>query len=372
MPPPVTIPVTIPVTTPIRPQPGILDIAPYQGGASNIPGHGAPLKLSSNENPFGPSPGAVEAMAAAVSESNRYPSTDHGELRGAIADIHGLMAEQIICGAGSDEVIHWLNQAYAGPGDEVLYTQHGFGMYPIAAHAAGATPVQVAERDRVVDVDTLIEALTEDTRLIFIANPSNPCATMLASDEVERLADAVPDQCLLILDGAYVEFAQGHDGGKALVETRNNVVMTRTFSKVYGLGGLRVGYGYGPRHVIDTLNRIRGPFNLSGIALAGAEAAARDVDWVAECTRINADERARLVGGFRQLGIACDDSHANFVLARFADEATADAANAHLKSDGIIVRATKSYGLPHCLRVTVGRPEDNTRVLASLSAMVAT
>lgn len=358
------------MTAPIRPQPGILDIALYQGGASTIAGHAEPLKLSSNENPFGPSPAAVTAMADAVVASHRYPSTDHARLREAIADVHGLSVDNLICGAGSDEVIHWLNQAYVGPGDEVLYTEHGFGMYPIATRAAGATPVQVDENDRVVDVDALIAGITANTRLIFLANPSNPCATMIDSGEVTRLADAVPEQCLLILDGAYVEFAEGHDGGKSLVEARDNVVMTRTFSKVYGLGGLRVGYGYGPRHVIDTLNRIRGPFNLSGVALAGAEAAVRDVDWVAECVRINAEERARLTGGLRQLGIACDDSHANFVLARFDTAAAADAADKHLKSDGIIVRAPKSYGLPHCLRITVGKPEDNARVLASLTTMV--
>ncbi len=358
------------MTAPIRPQPGILDIALYQGGASAIEGHAAPLKLSSNENPFGPSPAAVAAMVDAIATVHRYPSTDHLPLRTAIADIHSLDADKIICGAGSDEVIHWLNQAYAGPGDEVLYTEHGFGMYPIAARAAGATPVQVREKDRVVDVDALIEGITPRTRLIFIANPSNPCATMIGDGDVKRLADAVPDQCLLILDGAYVEFAEGHDGGQSLVDARDNVVMTRTFSKVYGLGGLRVGYGYAPRHVIDTLNRIRGPFNLSGVALAGAEAAVRDVEWVAECIRVNAQERARLAGGLRQLGIASDDSHANFVLARFSSEAAADAADKHLKSEGIIVRAPKSYGLPHCLRITVGKPEDNSRVLASLTGMV--
>ncbi|WP_224813911.1 histidinol-phosphate transaminase [Hasllibacter sp. MH4015] len=358
------------MTAPIRPQPGILDIALYQGGASEIEGHAEPLKLSSNENPFGASPAAVAAMAGAAAQAHRYPPTDHGALRGAIAEVHGLDAARIICGVGSDEIIHLLCQAYAGPGDEVLYTEHGFGMYPIAAKAAGATPVQVAEVERHVDVDTLIGGITERTRLIFIANPANPCATMIDSEEMTRLADALPEQCLLILDGAYVEFADGYDGGKSLVEARENVVMTRTFSKAYGLGGLRVGYGYGPAHVIDTLNRIRGPFNLSGLALVGAEAAIRDVDWVARCIAINAQERARLSGGLRQLGIACDESFANFVLARFADEATADAADAHLKRDGIIVRAPKSYGLPQCLRITVGRPEDNDRVLAALGSFV--
>jgi histidinol-phosphate aminotransferase len=356
------------MTAPIRPQPGILDIALYQGGQSNLPGHDAPLKLSSNENPFGPSPAAVEAMEGALAESHRYPTTDHAPLRAAIADVYGLDPERVICGVGSDEVIHFLCQAYAGPGDEVLYTKHGFGMYRISALACGATPVQVPEAERRVDLEALIGGVSERTRLIFIANPANPTATMLADGDLERLADALPDQCLLVLDGAYAEFAEGYDGGRALVDKRDNVVMTRTFSKAYGLGGLRVGYGYGPCHVIDTLNRIRGPFNLSGVALAGAEAAVRDRDWVEMCIRVNTDERARLSGALRQLGIACDDSFANFVLARFADEAEADAADAFLKAQGIIVRAPKSYGLPHCLRITVGRPEDNDRVLAALAS----
>ena len=355
------------MTASIRPQPGILDIALYQGGQSALEGHDAPLKLSSNENPFGPSPAAVAAMGRALEDSHRYPSTDHAPLRSAIAAMRGLDPLRIICGVGSDEILHLLCQAYAGPGDEVLHTEHGFAMYRISALAAGAAPVVVPERDRVVDIDALIAAITPATRLIFLANPANPTATLLAEAALERLADALPAQCLLILDGAYAEFAEGCDGGRALVEARDNVVMTRTFSKAYGLGGLRVGYGYGPRPVIDTLNRIRGPFNLSGIALAGAEAAVRDVDWVADCIRVNASERARLTGGLRQLGIACDDSHANFVLARFADEAEALAADAALKRHGIIVRHPKNYGFPQALRITVGRPADNDRVLAALA-----
>jgi histidinol-phosphate aminotransferase len=186
-------------------------------------------------------------------------------------------------------------------------------------------------------------------------------------DQITRLADGLPQTCILVLDGAYAEFAEGYDGGKALVEARGNVVMMRTFSKAYGLGGLRVGYGYANREIIDVLNRIRGPFNLSGVALAGAEAAVQDLDWVAECLRVNAEERARLTGGLRQLGIACDDSAANFILARFADEAEAVAADAHLKAQGIIVRHPKNYGFPQSLRITVGRPEDNTRVLDALA-----
>jgi histidinol-phosphate aminotransferase len=351
----------------ITPKPGILDIALYQGGESRLPGFVAPLKLSSNENPFGPPPSAVSAMAEAATMAHRYPSTDHSALRTALSDVHGLDPERIICGVGSDEIITLLCQAYAGPGHEVLYPEHGFGMYRISALASGATPVTAPETERRVDIDAILAAVSEHTRLIFIANPANPTGTMLPLSAFEKLADQLPDQCLLVMDGAYVEYAEGYDGGARLVETRDNVVMTRTFSKVYGLGGVRVGYGYAPRAIIEVLTRIRGPFNLSSMALAGAEAALRDTDWVEEALRVNADERARLTGGLRQLGIACDDSAANFVLARFADEAEADAADAHLKTHGIIVRAPKSYGLPHCLRITVGRPQDNDAVLSALT-----
>jgi histidinol-phosphate aminotransferase len=356
------------MSAPIRPQPGILDIALYQGGQSALDGVAEPLKLSSNENPFGPSPAAVAAMGKALGESHRYPSTDHAGLRAAIAEVHALDLDRIVCGVGSDEIIHFLCQAYVGPGLEVMHTEHGFAMYRISALAAGATPVEVPERERVVDVDAILERAGPQTRLVFIANPANPTATFLPMEELTRLAEGLPEECLLVLDGAYAEFVEGYDGGRALVEARDDVVMMRTFSKAYGLGGLRVGYGYGPRHVVDTLNRIRGPFNLSGVALAGAEAAMRDVDWVAECLRVNAEERARLVGGLRQLGIGCDESFANFVLARFADEAEAVAADAHLKSLGIIVRHPRGYGFPQALRITVGRPEDNSRVLDAMTS----
>ena len=351
----------------IRPQPGILDIALYQGGASKIAGHAAPLKLSSNENPFGPSPMAIAAARDTIADLHRYPSTDHAPLREAIAGIYGLDADRIICGVGSDEVLAWLAQAYAGPGDEVMFTEHGFSIYRIAALSVGATPVEVAETERTTDIDALIAAVTDRTRLIFVANPNNPTGTMVPLSGLERLAAALPDQCLLVIDGAYAEFVPDYDGGAALVAARDNVVMTRTFSKVYGLGGLRVGWGYGPQPVIDVLNRIRGPFNLSVTALAGAEAAVRDTGFIDACLRVNAEERARLTGGLRQLGIAVDDSHGNFVLARFADEAEADAADAHLKSAGIIVRQVKGYKIPEGLRITVGRPEDVTRVLDALA-----
>lgn len=351
----------------IAPQPGILDIALYQGGASHIDGVTDVLKLSSNENPFGPSRPATEAVQAAAVNLHRYPSIDHAPVRAAIADVHGLDPDRIIMGVGSDEILSLLSLCYAGEGDEVLYTEHGFSIYPIVARAAGATPVVAPEKDRVVDVDAVLGAITGETRLIYIANPANPTGTMLPMSELERLADGVPESCLLVLDGAYAEFVDDYDGGASLVEARNNVVMTRTFSKIYGLGGLRVGWGYAPRAIIDVLNRVRGPFNMSLLALAGAEAAVRDTDFVDTCRRVNIEERARLTGGLRQMGIACDDSFANFVLARFSDEAEATAAEAHFKTQGILVRLVKGYGFPEALRITVGRPEDVTRVLDAMA-----
>ena len=354
--------------TVMTPQPGIMEIALYQGGESHIDGVADVLKLSSNENPFGPSDVSVRAIADSAAKVHRYPSTDHAALRRAIGEVHGLDPDRLIIGVGSDEILTLLAQAYAGPGDEVLYPEHGFSLYRIIALAVGATPVVAAEDGRRVDVDALISALTPATRLVYLANPANPAGTMIPQDEVTRLADALPDQCLLVLDGAYAEFVEGYDGGSALVSERENVVMTRTFSKIYGLGGLRIGWGYASQEIMDVLNRIRGPFNMSGLALAGAEAAVRDQEFVTRCRQVNADERARLTGGLHQLGIACDESFANFVLARFSDEAEALAANAHLKRAGILVRIVKGYGFADALRITVGRPEDNTRVLAALGA----
>jgi len=353
--------------TQIRPQPGIMDIALYQGGGASIAGQERPLKLSSNENPFGPSPAAVAAVRAAVGDMHLYPPTDHAGLRAAIGAVHGLDPDRIICGVGSDEIITFLCQAYAGPGDEVLHTEHGFLMYRISALAAGATPVVVPEAARRVDVDALLDRVTSRTRLVFIANPNNPTGTMIGADDVARLADGLPVDCLLILDGAYAEYVDGYDGGAALVEARGNVVMTRTFSKIYGLGGLRVGWGYAPRAIIDVLTRVRGPFNLSTLALAGAEAAVRDTGYVNQCRAVNTAQRARLAEGMAALGVPSDPSQGNFILCRMGDAATAKAADAHLKSKGIIVRLVAGYGLPDCLRITVGSEVDVSRVLDAMA-----
>lgn len=338
----------------IRPQPGILDISLYEGGAAHVPGMANAVKLSSNENPFGPSDRAKEAFQRSVHNLHRYPSTDHAALRQAIGEVHGLDPAQIICGVGSDEIITFLCQAYAGPGDEVVFTEHGFLMYRISAMAVGATPVEVAERERVTDVAAILAACSHRTKLVFIANPNNPTGTMISQAEIERLAEGLPPQAILVLDGAYAEYVEGYDGGAALATARDNVFMTRTFSKIYGLGGLRIGWGYGPRAIIDVLNRIRGPFNLSNTQLDAAEAAVRDQDWLAKCRSENARMRVWLAEALAEIGVPSDVSMANFVLARFADAAEAEACDGWLKEQGLIVRRVASYKLPHCLRITVG------------------
>jgi len=350
----------------ITPQPGIMDIELYQGGKSDLAGRTDVLKLSSNENPRGPSPAAVAALREAAGRMHRYPSTDHGALRRAIGEVHGLDPERIVCGAGSDEILSLLCFAYAGPGDEVLHTEHGFSMYRIQALAAGATPVSVPERERRVDVDAILGAAGARTRIAFVTNPGNPTGTLISDGEIARLAEGLPERCLLVLDGAYAEFAEGYDGGAALVEARDDVVMTRTFSKLYGLGGLRVGWAYAPRAVIDVLNRVRGPFNLGLPQLAAAEAAVRDADFVTQTLAENAAQRARLTRALRAQGIGCDDSHANFVLARFASPAEAEAVDLHLQSEGILVRRVAGYGFPEGLRLTVGTEADMTRLLDAL------
>ncbi len=348
------------------PQPGIMDISLYVGGQSALPGRDDVVKLSSNENPFGASPKAIAAFESSSRQLHRYPSTDHASLRGAIGDVHGLDSDRIICGVGSDEILHLLCQAYAGPGDEVLHTEHGFAIYKITALAAGATPVEAKERERVTDVDTLLSAATERTKICFIANPNNPTGTMIGGNDLARLADGLPKGCLLVLDGAYVEFAEDYDGGLSLIESRENVFMTRTFSKLYGLGGLRIGWGYGPREIIGVLNRIRGPFNLSHAQLAAAEAAVRDREFAARCVAENTRMRAWMANALAELGVPSDTSCANFILARFANVDEAAACDAWLKEDGIIVRQVASYKLPHCLRVTVGDEASCRRVVAAV------
>ena len=351
----------------IHPQPGILDIALYEGGKSNVAGVANAVKLSSNENPFGPSDKAKDAFQRSVHSLHRYPNTDHASLRQAIGEVHDLDPARIICGAGSDEIITFLCQAYAGPKDEVVFTEHGFLMYRISSMAVGATPVEVAERERTADVDAILAACNRRTKLVFIANPNNPTGTMISPADLARLAAGIPPQAILVIDGAYAEYVDGYDGGASLIEARNNVVMTRTFSKIYGLGGLRIGWGYGPAEIINVLNRIRGPFNLSTSQLDAAEAAVRDRDHVNRCRSENTRLRHWLAEALAALGVPSDTSLANFVLARFADAAEAEACDTYLQGQGLIVRRVSGYKLPHCLRITIGDESSCRRVAHAMA-----
>ncbi|WP_226779690.1 histidinol-phosphate transaminase [Oceaniglobus trochenteri] len=351
----------------IQPKPGVLEIRPYVGGESKIPGARDVVKLSSNENPFGPSEAAKEAIRKSVHQLHRYPSTDHTALRNAIGEVHGLDPARVICGNGSDEIITFLCQAYGGPGTEVIHTEHGFSMYRISALAAGSAPIEVQEHERKVDVDAILEAVNFRTRLVFVTNPGNPTGTMIGNNEVARLAADLPEHVLLVLDGAYAEYVDDFDGGAKLVDKRENVFMTRTFSKLYGLGGLRIGWGYGPAHVIDALNRVRGPFNLSELQMAAAEAALRDGDYVEKCRAENARMRTWLAKALAELGVPSDTSCANFILARFHDPDEADACEAHLRSEGLLVRRVAGYKLPNCLRITVGDEASCRRVVHAIA-----
>jgi histidinol-phosphate aminotransferase len=350
----------------ITAQPGIMDIELYQSGAAHIEGVDNVIKLSSNENPLGPSPAAIEAYQRAASNLHRYPSSDQLSLRAAIAEVLSLDPSRIICGAGSDEIIAFLCQAFAGPGDEVVHTEHGFAMYRISALAAGATPIEVRESERVTDVDAILAGCTEKTKLVFIANPNNPTGTMIGEAEIARLADGIPPQAILVLDGAYAEYVEGYDGGAKLVDQRDNVFMTRTFSKLYGLGSLRVGWGYGPAALVDVLNRIRGPFNLSQSALDAAEAAMRDLEYTNHCRAENEKWRTWLANGLSEIGVPSDVSQANFILARFSNQDEAERCDAYLQSNGLVVRRVGGYNLPNALRITVGDESACRHVLAAV------
>jgi histidinol-phosphate aminotransferase len=359
----------------LTPRPGILDVAPYVGGEHAAPGFSQPVRLASNENPLGPSARAQAAYTALAGELYRYPDGSHRALREAIAARHGLDPARIVCGNGSDELISLLIGAYAGPGDEVLYSAHGFLMYPIAAKTAGATPVAVPERDLSADIDALIERAGLRTRVVCLANPNNPTGSCLSGADVERLAAGLPNHTLLLLDAAYAEYVirNDYEDGAKLVEASDRIVMTRTFSKIHGLAGLRLGWVYAPAAVVDVLNRVRGPFNVTAPALAAGLAAIEDRDH-AERSR---EHNARWLKWFRQetaaLGLDPRPSAGNFVLLRFPGEDGHDAATAHdwLKGRGILVRPMASYGLPDCLRVTIGTEEDTRAVVAALAEFVS-
>lgn len=353
-----------------RPRPGILEIKPYVGGKASADSVQRTIKLSANESAIGPSPKAVAAIQAALAEGHRYPDGGADLLRDAIGERFGLDPTMLVCGSGSDELISYLTMAFAGPGDEVLYSEHGFLMYKLSALAAGATPVAAPETDLRTSVDALLERVTTRTKLVFIANPNNPTGSYLTSDELERLHAGLPDDVVLVIDAAYAEYVQREDygNGQDLVARAENVVMTRTFSKLFGLAALRLGWAYASPLIIDILQRVRGPFNVNALAQTAGIAALKDLDHQEQSVRHNDHWLPRLTQAISGLGLTVHPSIANFLLIEFdrTGTKTAVAASAYLEQDGVVVRPMAAYGLPHCLRLSIGSEEENAVVLASL------
>lgn len=357
-----------------KPQPGILDIAAYKGGEGSVPGVAKVHKLSSNETPLGPSPKAVAVYQKMAGELHRYPDGAADALRKALARHYGLPAENIVCSNGSDEMISLLCAAYCGPGDEVLYSQHGFLMYAIAAKARGATPVPAPETDYTTDVDALLKAVTPRTRIVFVANPNNPTGSYISASALRRLREGLPAGVLLVVDAAYAEYVSRNDysNGAELVRERDDTVMMRTFSKIYGLAALRLGWTYAPSDIVDVLNRVRGPFNVNAAAQAAGVAALQDVAWVDKARSHNDTELPRVTAALAKHGLQVLPSVGNFVLIRFpGGAAQSKAADEFLRNKGLILRAMGAYGLAEALRLTIGTVEENDLVIAALGEFMA-
>jgi histidinol-phosphate aminotransferase len=356
-----------------RPRPGILDIAPYVGGEAALPGVNRVYKLSSNEGAFGTPPSAQETYRRLAGELHRYPDGAATELRRAIGARFGLDPARIVCGAGSDDLIYQLCLAYGGPGTELVMTEHGFSIYCIAGQYAGSRVVMTRERNLTADIDAMLAAISPATRLVFLANPNNPTGSMVPTAEVARLRAGLPADVLLVLDAAYAEYVEraDYEPGIGLVDAGDNTVMTRTFSKVFGLGGLRLGWCYAPASVVDVLNRVRSPFNVNAAVQAAGIAALAEPGWVEKSRAHNREYRAWLTDALTRLGIKVWPSEGNFFLADFATTERAVAADAALRARGLIVRRVAGYGLPHCLRITIGTAEECGLVAETLARFMA-
>lgn len=369
------------------PQPGIDDIKPYIPGAAPEGTSGRPVyKLASNESALGPSPKAMDAYAEATKSLHLYPDGSARALREAIGALHDLEPDRIVCGAGSDEILQFLTKAYLGPGDSIVMSRHGFSVYHILAQGCGASTIFAEETNLTADVDAMLEAVDETTRLCFIANPNNPTGTVISGDELRRLRAGLREDILLVVDSAYAEYMEWdsyEDGAEMVRESvssgAENVVMTRTFSKIYGLGGIRLGWAYCPPSIAEVLNKVRGPFNVSLPAIAAGVAAINDQDFVRRNVEHNREERARITQAIRGLGFTVGDSHGNFVLvqgrgdAAVADAAIADAEGliTFLKSRGVTVRQMGGYFLPDHVRISIGSREANDALLAALEDYAA-
>lgn len=356
----------------LAPRPGLMDIKPYTPGAAAPKGA---AKLSSNENALGCSPKAAEAFRAAADRLHVYPDGGATAVREAIGRAEGLDPARIVCGAGSDELLQLIGRAYLAPGDRVVQSQYGFLVYRLVAMQSGAVIASAPEMNFTADVDALLEAAGPDTKIVFLANPNNPTGTWIPGSEVRRLRDGLPESTLLVLDGAYEEFvdAPGWEASTAIADDYANIVVTRTFSKIHGLAALRLGWMYGPQAVVDVIHRVRGPFNVNLPAIEAGVAAIGDREFVAKSKAHNDRWLAYLTQQLGGLGLQVTPSVCNFVLVHFPDEPgrDADAAHAFLAERGLVVRPLQPYGLPGALRITVGKDEENRRVVEALEAFVA-
>jgi histidinol-phosphate aminotransferase len=358
-----------------KPRPGVLDIEAYVPGKSSAPGVAKVFKLSSNETPLGPSPRAIEAYKGVALHLEDYPDGSAEALRQAIGRVFGLDPDRIVCGAGSDDLLNLLARAYLADGDEAIHTTHGFLVYPIATRGTGAKPVVAPETRHTASIDAILAAVTKNTKVAFLANPNNPTGTYVSFDEVKRLHRGLPPHVLLVLDAAYAEYVRRNDyeSGIELVATSDNVVMTRTFSKIHGLAALRLGWMFGPAHVVAAINRVRGPFNVSAPAIAAGIAAVEDHEHQERAREHNSRWLAWLTQEFEKLGLSVTPSVANFLLIHFAEAKgrTAKEADAFLTARGLILRQVGSYKLPNALRMSVGTEEANRLVVAALQEFLA-
>jgi histidinol-phosphate aminotransferase len=361
------------------PKPGILEVSLYVGGRVSAPGVAEPIKLSANESPIGPSPKAIEALHAAAHDLALYPDGSTRKLREAIGEVHGLGPDRIVAGGeGSGPLLTMLANAYLQPGDEAIISRHAFLVYEIVTRANSATPVLVPERTTnsaiKVDVEAMLAAVTPKTRMVYVANPNNPTGSYLNREEMARLHAGLPKDVLLVIDAAYAEYvtAKDYEAGIELVTRHDNVVMTRTFSKLYGLAGLRLGWLYAPAAICDVLNRIRGPFNTSTLQQQVGVAAVRDRDHFWKAVAHNSKWLPWITEEIRKTGLRVDDSVANFVLIHFPKgEKNAQAADAYMMQHGVILRGVASYGLPDCLRMTVGTEEQNRLAVSLIQQFMA-
>lgn len=351
-----------------KPLSNILEITPYKGGQKLD--HG--WKLSSNENPLGASPEAHEALLKAAEHVEIYPDGSAFALRQALGKKYGIDPDRIVCGAGSDEIFQLLGRAYLQPGDEIIQSQHGFLVYKLVAQQAGAKCISAPETNLTADVDAILGCVTDKTKIVFLANPNNPTGSYVPYDEVKRLHKGLRDDILLVLDGAYAEYVRQNDyaAGMEMAGEEPNVLVTRTFSKIHGLAGLRVGWAYGPASVIDAIHRVRGPFNVNSLAQAAAIAALGDDSFVTRSADHNNSELDRMKPALEAMGYKVYPSVCNFLLIEFEDrdgKRAADA-DAFLRSRGIVIRDMVAYGLPKCMRLTIGTKEANDEVLEAFEA----